>query len=101
MASEPLPAWKDWLTFHTLNEQSNVLPLAFRDASFAFNGTAANALALAAMCQSYHAVICTVSSHVETAECGAPEFFSNGSKLLTVRTEGGKLTPEAIRRVAD
>jgi threonine aldolase len=67
---------------------------------FAFNGTAANALALAALCQSYHSVICADSAHVETDECGAPEFFSNGSKLLTVRTEGGKLTPEAIRGLA-
>jgi predicted metalloendopeptidase len=40
VGSEPLPAWKDWLTFHTLNQQSNVLPKPFRDASFAFNGTA-------------------------------------------------------------
>jgi len=40
VASEPLQNWKDWLAFHTLNEQSNVLPKAFRDASFAFNGTA-------------------------------------------------------------
>ncbi len=67
---------------------------------FAFNGTAANALALASLCQSYHSVICADSAHVETDECGAPEFFSNGSKLLTVRTEGGKLTPGAIRSLA-
>lgn len=67
---------------------------------FAFNGTAANALALAALCQSYHSVICADSAHVETDECGAPEFFSNGSKLLVVRTEGGKLTPAAIRGLA-
>jgi predicted metalloendopeptidase len=40
VASEPLTAWKDWLTFHTLNQQAGVLPQAFRDASFAFNGTA-------------------------------------------------------------
>ena len=40
VASEPLQAWKDWLAFHTLNQNSNVLPQAFRDASFAFNGTA-------------------------------------------------------------
>ena len=64
---------------------------------FAFNGTAANALALASLCQSYHSVICADSAHVETDECGAPEFFSNGSKLLVARTEGGKLTPDAIR----
>jgi predicted metalloendopeptidase len=40
VGSQPLQAWKDWLTFHTLNQQANVLPKAFRDASFAFNGTA-------------------------------------------------------------
>ncbi len=40
VGSEPLQAWKDWLAFHTLNQQADVLPKAFRDASFAFNGTA-------------------------------------------------------------
>ena len=39
VASEPLNAWKDWLSFHTLNQQANVLPRDFRDASFAFYGT--------------------------------------------------------------
>lgn len=67
---------------------------------FAFNGTAANALALASLCQSYHSVICSASAHVETDECGAPEFFSNGSKLLVVASPDGKLTPELIRGVA-
>ena len=67
---------------------------------FAFNGTAANSLALSALCQSYHSVICSDVAHVETDECGAPEFFSNGSKLLTARSEAGKLTSEAIREIA-
>ncbi len=40
VASQPLQNWKDWLAFHTLNQQSNVLPKPIRDASFAFNGTA-------------------------------------------------------------
>ncbi|MBS0999989.1 low specificity L-threonine aldolase [Acetobacter persici] len=70
------------------------------DVFFAFNGTAANALALASLCQSYNSVICSALAHVETDECGAPEFFSNGSKLLTAPTQGGKLTPEAIRTLA-
>jgi predicted metalloendopeptidase len=39
IASEPLQNWKDWLAFHTLNQQANVLPKAFRDTSFAFYGT--------------------------------------------------------------
>ncbi|MBO9624193.1 MAG: low specificity L-threonine aldolase [Sphingomonas sp.] len=67
---------------------------------FAFNGTAANSLALAALCQSYHSVICSSQAHVETDECGAPEFFSNGSKLLVAQSADGKLTPEAVRALA-
>lgn len=67
---------------------------------FAFNGTAANSLALSALCQSYHSVICSETAHVETDECGAPEFFSNGSKLLPAKTENGKISPQAIRDVA-
>ena len=40
VASEPLQNWKDWMTFHALNEQADVLPKPFRDAHFAFYGTA-------------------------------------------------------------
>jgi threonine aldolase len=67
---------------------------------FAFNGTAANSMALAALVQSYHSVICSSTAHVETDECGAPEFFSNGAKLLVAPTVDGKLTPDAIRALA-
>lgn len=67
---------------------------------FAFNGTAANSLALASLCQSYHSVICAASAHVETDECGAPEFFSNGSKLLVAPSADGKLTPELVTALA-
>lgn len=56
-----------------------------------FNGTAANALALAHLCRSFHSVICNEHSHVETDECGAPEFFSGGSKLVSVPGANGKL----------
>ena len=67
---------------------------------FVFNGTAANSLALASLCQSYHSVICTQMAHVETDECGAPEFFSNGSKLLTAASPDGKLTPDMVKSLA-
>jgi threonine aldolase len=67
---------------------------------FVFNGTAANSLALASLCQSFHSVICSDQSHVETDECGAPEFFSNGSKLLVATSVQGKLTPESIHELA-
>jgi threonine aldolase len=63
---------------------------------FVFNGTAANALGLAALCQSYHSIICHQSAHVQVDECGAPEFFSNGAKLMGVEGAGAKLTPSAL-----
>ena len=63
---------------------------------FVFNGTAANSLALASLCQSYHSILCHETAHVETDECGAPEFFSNGMKVLTVAGPAGKVPPEAI-----
>jgi threonine aldolase len=66
------------------------------DVYFVFNGTAANSLALSALCQSYHSVICHEVAHVQTDECGGPEFFSNGSKLLTAGGDNGKLTPESV-----
>lgn len=65
---------------------------------FAFNGTAANAMTLAAMSQSYHSVICHELAHIETDECGAPEFFSNGTKLLPIPGEFGRVDPEAVAR---
>ena len=56
-----------------------------------FNGTAANALAIAQLCQPFHSVICHQQAHIQTDECGAPEFFTRGSKLLLVGGEHGKI----------
>jgi threonine aldolase len=58
---------------------------------FVFNGTAANSLALAQLCRPFHSIICHEHAHIETDECGAPEFFSGGSKLLATRGANGKL----------
>jgi len=63
---------------------------------FVFNGTAANSLALASLCRSYHSIICHEMAHIETDECGAPEFFSNGTKVLLVTGKDGKVDLEAI-----
>lgn len=63
---------------------------------FVFNGTAANSLALASLCRSFHSVICQENAHVETDECGGPEFFSNGTKVLLVGGENGKVDPGAV-----
>src|SRR3954464_2401947 len=69
------------------------------DVFLVFNGTAANALALAQLCQPFHSVICHELAHIQTDECGAPEFFSGGSKLLPVDGELGKISLEAARAV--
>ena len=66
---------------------------------FCFTGTAANALTIAHLCQSYNSVICNEVAHVETDECGAPEFFANGAKLLLAPGAGGKLTPDAVEAI--
>lgn len=66
---------------------------------FAFNGTAANSMSLASLCHSYHSVLTPETAHIETDECGAPEFFSNGTKILVVPGSGGKLDLEAAERM--
>ncbi len=68
---------------------------------FVFNGTSANALALASLCQSYHSILCHEQAHIETAECGAPEFFGNGTKVLLLPGANGKIDPKAIERAVN
>lgn len=63
---------------------------------FVFNGTAANSLALAQLCRPFHSIICHEHSHIQTDECGAPEFFSGGSKLLPIAGANGKLDLPAV-----
>lgn len=63
---------------------------------FVFNGTGANVLNIDAMCRSHHAVVCAETAHINVDECGAPQRIV-GSKLLTVPTPDGKLTPDLVR----
>ena len=63
---------------------------------FVFNGTAANSLALAQLCRPFHSVLCHEHAHIETDECGAPEFFSGGSKLIPTAGANGKLDLPAV-----
>src|SRR2546422_4483254 len=68
---------------------------------FVFNGTSANSLSLASLCQSYHSILCHELAHVEVAECGAPEFFANGTKVLLLEGSEGKIDPKAIERAVN
>jgi threonine aldolase len=64
---------------------------------FAFNGTGANVVALAAALRPYQSVICPAAAHLAVDECAAFERF-NGGKLIDVPVENGKLTPDDIER---
>ncbi|PZQ61735.1 MAG: low specificity L-threonine aldolase [Sphingomonas taxi] len=65
------------------------------------SGTAANCLALAALCPPHGAVLCHREAHVQNDECGAPEFYTHGAKLLLAEGEGAKLTPDSATAVLD
>ncbi|MGN6269970.1 MAG: threonine aldolase family protein [Sphingomonas sp.] len=62
-------------------------------------GTAANALALAALCPPYGGVICHREAHIQNDEAGAPEFYTHGAKLLLADGDGAKLAPETVEDV--
>ncbi|HWG80289.1 MAG TPA: low specificity L-threonine aldolase [Stellaceae bacterium] len=59
-------------------------------------GTAANALALAAVTPPWGAVYCHEDAHVQTDECGAPEFYAGGAKLIALPGADAKLSPAAV-----
>ena len=62
---------------------------------FVFGGTGANVLGLKAATESYHAIICAETAHINVDECGAPEKFT-GCKLLSLPTPDGKLIPSQM-----
>lgn len=64
-----------------------------------FNGTGANVVSLALMCERWDAAICAETAHVHVDECGAPERLA-GVKLLATPTPDGRLTPELVDRHA-
>jgi threonine aldolase len=60
------------------------------------SGTAANALALATLVPPHGAIVCHAAAHIAVDECGAPEFFTHGAKLVTIECPDAKLTPGLI-----
>ncbi len=59
-------------------------------------GTAANALALACLAPPWGAVYCHAEAHVNSDECGAPEFYTAGAKLVSLAGEHGRIDPAAL-----
>ncbi len=66
------------------------------EALWVATGTAANGLALAALCPPHGRILCHRNAHIEVDECGAPEFYTGGAKLMLGDGEGAKLTPEIV-----
>ena len=60
------------------------------------SGTAANALALSAMTPVFGNIYCHKLSHINTDECGAPEFYTGGAKLVTLKGINGKITSQEL-----
>jgi len=64
------------------------------------SGTAANAISVATLTPPWGAVLCHREAHIECDECGAPEFFSNGAKLVLMDGADAKVTPAALAEAA-
>lgn len=62
-------------------------------------GTAANALALGALCPPFGAIFCHAQAHIMDDECGAPEMFTGGAKLVGIPGRAGKIAPEDFKTV--
>ena len=60
-------------------------------------GTAANALALSCLCPPWGAILCHPQAHINVDECGAPEFYTNGAKLVAVAGPDATMDPDALR----
>ena len=61
-------------------------------------GTAANSLALAAMSPPWGSILCHRMAHSNTDECGAPEFFGAGLKMVASASPGGRLDAAVLAR---
>jgi threonine aldolase len=64
-------------------------------------GTAANCLALAALCPPYGAILCHRDAHIEVDEAGAPGFFTGGAKLMLLDGAGAKITLDTVSTACD
>src|SRR5262245_44838271 len=64
-------------------------------------GTAANALALAHLTPPWGAVLCHAESHIATDECGAPEFFGGGLKLIGLSGDAGRIAPATLQHALE
>jgi threonine aldolase len=65
----------------------------------AVTGTASNALALSALAPVYGKIYCHELSHINTDECGAPELFTGGAKLNSMRSSNGRVQAKDLEEI--
>jgi threonine aldolase len=79
-----------------LNDAFSALFETRVEALWVATGTAANSLALAALCPPHGSIVCHRDAHIQNDECGAPEFYTHGAKLMLAEGEGAKLAPAGV-----
>lgn len=94
---KPAPAYGEDIWSRKLDEAFSALFEREVRVFTVATGTAANSISLAALTPPWGAIICHREAHIECDECGAPEFFSGGAKLVLVDGEASKVTPDALR----
>jgi threonine aldolase len=92
-----MPYGADPLSERVLNRLADLFEIELA-AHFVATGTAANALALASACPPHGAIFCHLASHVNVDECGGPEFFTGGAKLIDLDGANGKLHAADLER---
>ena len=83
---------------HTLNVKKMIQDIFEKDVEIFLvaTGTAANAIALSTITKSFSSVLCHWSSHIFEDECGAPEFYTSGAKLIPLNGAMGKIDPQEL-----
>lgn len=90
-------AWSDQAT-HAIR---GVLGTPGAEVLLTATGTAANALALATITPPYGAIFCHAEAHINMDECGAPEFYTGGAKLVLIDGDHGKFTAGQLKAALD
>ncbi len=66
------------------------------DVRFVASGTAANAIACAALCRPFESVLSHRHAHIQTDETGAPGFFGHGLGLIGLEGASGRIDPASL-----
>jgi len=94
------PYGADDVTARAIEKIRSVFEAPNAEVVFCSTGTAANSIALAAMTPPWGAIYCHPEAHIHLDECGAPEFFSGGAKLVLLPGRDGLISIDDTRTLA-